>query len=71
MLNFPFNQGIGPAWNANSFMDWLFQIFNFFQLTNYVPITYTMFIFSIYVVCFVVFVVIADILYVSYKITNK
>ncbi|KAL4493019.1 hypothetical protein ABPG72_020798 [Tetrahymena utriculariae] len=71
MLNFPFNQGIGLAWNADSFMNWLFNVFNFFQLTNYMPITYLMFVFSLYIVCASIFIVVIDILYVSYKISKK
>ncbi|KAL4426723.1 hypothetical protein ABPG74_006095 [Tetrahymena malaccensis] len=71
MLNFPFNQGIGLAWNADSFMNWLFNVFNFFQLTNYMPITYFMFVFSLYLVNAAILIVVIDIFYVSYKISKK
>ncbi|EAR82220.2 PAS domain S-box protein (macronuclear) [Tetrahymena thermophila SB210] len=72
MFSFPFNKKLKHVWKATTFLDIIFQIFDLFNIQNYMPrINFYTYLAGVYLLVFVILLVILDILYVSYSFSQK
>ncbi|KAL4460691.1 hypothetical protein ABPG72_017167 [Tetrahymena utriculariae] len=72
MHSFPFHAKLQHIWKATTFLKIIFEIFNVFQIKNYMPhINFTTYIMGIYFLDFIILLIILDILYVSYSFSQK
>jgi hypothetical protein len=70
---FSFHFKMADVWNSPEFTQWLFKLVYFFNLTNiYFPnLTYNALIVLVYFFNFIILLVVLDIIYVAYYLSNK
>lgn len=72
MHSFPFHEKVKDIWKATGFLEFIFEFFNKFDPTNYVPrINYTTYIIGLYLLDMIILLIFIDILYVSYSFSKK
>ncbi|EGR30840.1 PAS domain S-box family protein [Ichthyophthirius multifiliis] len=72
MHSFPFHQKITHIWKATDFLKIIFDFFYLFNINKYMPrINYFIFITSVYFLDFIIFLIILDIIFVSYSFSKK
>lgn len=66
MHAFPFHKKLEDIWKATSFLQSIFDIFNLFNIQNYMPsINFSTYIIGVYMLVFVILLILLDIVYVS------
>ena len=72
MHSFPFHTKLTHVWKASTFLEMIFNLFNVFNLNNYMPgINFNTYIAGVYILDFVILLIILDIVYVSYSFSQK
>jgi hypothetical protein len=71
-MAFPFNLLVIHAWNGGNSLNHLANFFQQFNIATYLPgAPFSMFLVMLYALIFIILLIIADIVYVSYSFSKK